>query len=213
VRLPRSSLFSYSMSLAAAPSSLVLRDSEALDVPAIHAIYAHHVLHGTSSFELEPPSLRQMQQRRQDVLALGLPYLVVERDGEVLGYAYASLYRPRPGYRFTVEDSIYLRDGSTGKGIGSQLLAALIERCEAGGWRQMVAVAGGASAASVALHQRHGFEMTGIFRAVGFKFGAWQDAALLQRALGDGNASLPAHEPGVHRDVAVASSAAEDRTQ
>ncbi|QEI06577.1 N-acetyltransferase [Pigmentiphaga aceris] len=182
---------------------LVLRDSEALDVPAIQAIYAHHVLHGTSSFEIDPPSLRQMQQRREEVLALGLPYLVVERDGEVVGYAYASLYRPRPGYRFTIEDSIYLRDGCTGQGIGSLLLAALIERCAQAGWRQMVAVAGGAGAASIALHKRHGFELTGILRAVGFKFGEWRDCALLQRSLGDGDASLPTHEAGARSDVEV----------
>jgi phosphinothricin acetyltransferase len=182
-------------------SSLVLRDSEALDVPAIQAIYAHHVLHGTSSFELEPPGLKQMQQRRQEVLARGLPYLVVERDGEVLGYAYATPYRPRPAYRFTVEDSVYVREGLAGQGIGSLLLAALIDRCAAGGWRQMIAVAGDASPASVGLHQRHGFELTGILRAVGFKFGAWRDTALLQRALGDGNQALPDREPGAPRDM------------
>jgi phosphinothricin acetyltransferase len=176
--------------------SLLLRDSDALDVPAIQAIYAHHVLHGTASFELEPPSLRQMQQRRQDVLAHGLPYLVVERGGEVMGYAYATPYRPRPAYRFTVEDSVYVREGCAGQGIGSMLLAGLIERCAAGGWRQMIAVAGDASPASVALHERQGFTLTGILRDVGFKFGAWRHTALLQRALGDGNGSLPSDDPG-----------------
>ena len=178
------------------PAVLHLRDSDPLDVPAIHAIYAHHVLHGTASFELEPPGLKQMQQRRQDVLAHGLPYLVVERDGEVVGYAYATPYRPRPAYRFTVEDSVYVREGCAGQGIGSMLLAGLIARCAAGGWRQMIAVAGDASPASVALHERHGFTLTGILRDVGFKFGAWRHTALLQRALGDGGASLPPDHPG-----------------
>jgi phosphinothricin acetyltransferase len=169
----------------------VLRDSEPRDLPAIQAIYAHHVLHGTSSFELEPPSLAQMRERRDAVLAHGLPFLVVEREGDVLGYAYATPYRPRPAYRFTVEDSVYVRDGLAGQGIGSMLLAGLIERCTAGGWRQMIAVAGDASPASVGLHERHGFTLTGVLRDVGFKFGQWRPTALLQRALGDGADSLP----------------------
>lgn len=182
-------------------SPLLLRDSVDTDVPFIQAIYAHHVLHGTASFELDPPTLEQMRQRRAEVLARGLPYLVVERDGELLGYAYATPYRPRPAYRFTVEDSVYVREGCAGRGIGSRLLDALIARCTAGGWRQMVAVAGDASAASIGLHQRHGFELTGILRAVGFKFGTWRDTALLQRSLGDGDASLPDREPGVQADT------------
>src|SRR5437868_2693782 len=120
----------------------ILRDALEADMPSVQSIYADHVLHGLASFELEPPTLAEMLRRRGDVLAAGLPYRVAELDGEVVGYGYATLYRPRPGYRFTVEDSIYIRDGMGGKGIGQHLLAELIEHCTLGGWRQMIAVIG-----------------------------------------------------------------------
>src|ERR1700712_504381 len=108
---------------------LILRDAHEDDMPTVQAIYAQHVIHGTASFELEPPTLEQMRQRRADVGGHGLPYLVAEREGEVVGYGYATLYRPRPAYRFTVEDSVYVREGMAGLGIGQALLSAVIQRC------------------------------------------------------------------------------------
>ena len=167
-----------------------IRESVDTDLPAIQAIYAHHVLHGTASFELVPPTVAQMMDRRADVLARGLPYLVADIEGQVTGYAYATLYRPRPAYRYTVEDSVYIRDDMMGHGLGTALLGALIERCTLGGWRQMLAIAGDANPASIALHVRHGFVLTGTFKAVGYKFGAWRDTALLQRELGAGSGPI-----------------------
>jgi phosphinothricin acetyltransferase len=161
-------------------------------MPSVQSIYADHVLHGLSSFELEPPTLAEMLRRRGDVLAAGLPYRVAELDGEVVGYGYATLYRPRPGYRFTVEDSIYIRDGMGGKGIGQHLLAELIEHCTLGGWRQMIAVIGNSeNLASRRLHERQGFRTVGVFESVGFKHGRWVDTVLMQRGLGEGAGSLP----------------------
>jgi phosphinothricin acetyltransferase len=120
----------------------VLRDSRDDDVPAIQAIYAHHVRHGTGSFELEPPSVDDMRARRADVLANGFPYLVAEADARVLGYAYANFFRTRPAYRFTVEDSVYVAEDARGTGIGRRLLATLVARCELAGCRQMIAIIG-----------------------------------------------------------------------
>ena len=167
--------------------TLLIRDSLEADVVAIQAIYAHHVLHGTASFELTPPTLEEMRQRRADVVAKDLPYLVAEQNGVVVGYAYVTLYRPRPAYRFTVEDSVYVQEGLAGQGIGSLLLAEIIKICTAKGYRQLMAVVGDASAASVSLHERHGFKLAGTFKAVGYKFGAWRDTAMLQRSLGEGD--------------------------
>lgn len=177
---------------APAPTAILIRDSRDADLPAIAAIYAHHVLHGTASFELEPPGPDALRERRAAVLAHGLPYLAAECGGTIVGYAYAAPYRPRPAYRHTVEDSVYVRAGHAGQGIGGKLLAALIERCAAGGWRQMLAVVGdSANTASVALHARHGFDMVGTFRSVGYKHGQWRDTVLMQRALGEGDATPP----------------------
>jgi len=174
------------------PDSLILRDACEEDMPAIQAIYAHHVIHGTASFELEPPTLVQMLQRRADVCANGLPYLVAERGGEVLGYGYATLYRPRPAYRFTVEDSVYVRDGMAGLGIGQALLGLIVQRCTEGGRRQMVAVIGNSeNLASIRLHERLGFRKVGVFESVGFKHGRWLDTVLMQRELGEGSGSVP----------------------
>jgi len=179
--------------MPASASPLVIRDSAAADIPAIAAIYAHHVQHGTASFELEPPSSDEMRARRDAVLAQRLPYLVAELDGELVGYAYATPYRPRPAYRYTVEDSVYVKPGKAGHGIGGRLLAALIERCGAGGWRQMLAVVGDSrNAASLALHASQGFHPAGTLRSVGYKFGEWRDTVLMQRALGDGDRGSPA---------------------
>jgi L-amino acid N-acyltransferase YncA len=172
---------------------LVIRPSNAADLPAMAAIYAHAVNHGTGTFELEPPSVDELAQRRSAVLANGWPWLVVEADA-VLGFAYANTFRPRPAYRFCVEDSIYLAPGTQGKGLGRLLLAELVARCEALGARQMLAVIGdSANVASVGVHRSLGFEHTGVFHAAGWKFGRWLDVVLMQRALGAGPTSDPAN--------------------
>lgn len=173
-----------------------LRDARPEDFPAIQALYAAHVLHGTASFEERPPTLDEMLARHRAVLDGGLPYLVaVEGEGgheRVLGYCYATPYRPRPAYRYTLENSVYVADGQGGRGIGKALLDALIERCERGPWRQMLAVIGDSgNAASIALHRRCGFAPVGTFASVGFKFGRWLDTVLMQRPLGPGDGSPP----------------------
>ena len=171
---------------------LILRDARESDMPAVQAIYAHHVIHGTASFELEPPTVEQMLQRRADICANGLPYLIAEREGEVVGYAYATLYRPRPAYRFTVEDSVYVREGMAGFGIGHALLAAVIQHCTDSGRRQMVAIIGNSeNSASIRLHARLGFRQVGVFESVGFKHGRWLDTVIMQRELGEGASTTP----------------------
>ncbi len=173
---------------------LTVRDSTPADVPAITAIYAHAVTHGCASFETEPPDAAEMARRRDAVLALGLPHLVALRGGDVVGYAYASTYRPRPGYRYTVENSIYVAPAAQRAGVGRALLPVLIARCTAAGKRQMIAVIGdSANEASIALHRAFGFADAGVLRSVGFKFGRWLDSVLMQRALGDGDATVPPH--------------------
>lgn len=170
-------------------STVTVRAAEAADLPALQAIYAHHVLHGFASFEEEPPPVEEMQSRWKKVLELGLPYLAAELDGAVVGYAYAGAYRPRPAYRFTIENSIYIRDGLAGRGVGKALLLELIARCSARPWRQMVAVIGDSdNHASIGLHRSCGFRLVGTFEAVGFKHGRWVDSVLMQRALGPGAA-------------------------
>lgn len=172
-----------------------VRDATADDVPAVVDIYTPQVLLHSATFEEVPPTVPEMAARRDGILAAGLPFLVAERDGAILGYAYAGPYRARPAYRHTVENSVYVREGLAGQGIGGALLAALVARCEAGPWRQMVAVIGDSgNAASIALHRRHGFAPVGTLRAVGFKHGRWVDTVLMQRALGAG-ATDPAPRP------------------
>ncbi|WP_089340458.1 GNAT family N-acetyltransferase [Burkholderia singularis] len=175
-------------STAPAPAHCVaVRDSVDPDLGAIHAIYAHHVLTGVASLEETPPAVDELRARRDAVLRHGLPYLVAEFDGQLAGYAYATPYRSRSAYRYAIEDSIYVADAHRGRGIGRALLAALIARCEAGPWRQMIAViADGGRGGSASLHRSLGFEPAGTLRAVGFKHGRWIDTALLQRPLGDG---------------------------
>ena len=170
-----------------------LRDAAEADIPAIAAIYAHHVLHGLASFEEVQPDAAEMRRRFAELRAKGMPYLVVaDAGGRVLGYAYAGPYRPRIGYRFTVEDSVYLAPDQGGRGLGRLMLAELIERCTAMGMRQMVAVIGDSgNAASIALHRALGFRPAGTLEAVGFKLGRWVDSVTMQRALGDGAATLP----------------------
>ncbi len=170
----------------------IIRDARDDDMPAVQAIYAQHVLTGIASFELQAPSLEEMRRRRGDVLSNGLPYLVAELAGEVVGYGYATLYRPRPAYGNTVEDSVYVKDGMGGRGIGQALLGEVIERCIANGRRQMVAVIGNSeNHGSIALHTRMGFRLVGVFESVGFKHGRWVDTVLMQRRLGDGADTLP----------------------
>jgi len=174
------------------PHNLLVRDASDSDMPAVQAIYAHHVIHGTASFELNPPTLEQMRQRRADVCAHGLPFLVAERDGELVGYGYATLYRPRPAYRFTVEDSVYVREDMSGMGVGQALLSGVIERCIDSGRRQMVAIIGNSeNLASIRLHERQGFRKVGVFESVGFKHGRWLDTVIMQRELGEGAGSTP----------------------
>ena len=173
-------------------STPIVRDSTAADMPAIQAIYAHHVMHGFASFEEAAPGVEELRSRRESVLALGLPYLVAELDGRVAGYCYAGPYRARAAYRYSLENSVYVREGLGGRGIGEALLRALIERCSAGPWRQMIAVIGdSANEPSIALHRKLGFRHVGTLEAVGFKFGRWVDSVLMQRALGEGSATLP----------------------
>jgi phosphinothricin acetyltransferase len=171
---------------------VTVRDATEADVAGVQAIYADHVLHGLATFEEVPPPVAEMSGRRKAVLELGLPYLVAELNGRVVGYSYATKYRPRPAYRYTVENSVYIEGGLGGKGIGTALLEQLIARCEAGPWRQMIAVIGdSANEGSIALHRRLGFQRMCTLPAVGFKFGRWVDSVLMQRALGAGSDTLP----------------------
>ena len=170
----------------------IVRDARETDMDRVQAIYAHYVQHALATFEEIAPGVDEMAARRRKSTDAGLPYLVAEAEGRILGYAYAGLYHARAAYRFTIEDSVYVADGLGGAGIGSALLENLIARCEAGPWRQMVAVVGdGENAGSVALHRRFGFEPVGVLRSVGYKFGRWVDVPLLQRALGAGGSSAP----------------------
>ena len=170
----------------------LIRPSVANDLPQITTIYGWNVLNGTGTFELEAPDLAEMTRRRDDVLGKGLPWLVAERDGQVLGYAYANHFRPRRAYRFCLEDSIYLADVARGQGLGKLLLAELLAQCEAQGARQMLAVIGdSANAGSIGVHRSLGFEHTGLLKASGWKFEAWRDVVIMQRALGAGASAAP----------------------
>jgi L-amino acid N-acyltransferase YncA len=173
--------------------SLLIRDSLAKDVPAITAIYGHAVLHGNASFELDPPDLADMARRREALLAAGFPYLVAEDDaGRIVGYSYAGIYCPRPGYRFTVENSVYVAPDCQGQGIGRALLPPLITRCEQACFRLMVAVIGdSANLASIRLHESCGFRHAGLLPAIGWKHGRWLDSVLMVRPLGPGASEPP----------------------
>ncbi|XEY21060.1 N-acetyltransferase family protein [Azospirillum sp. HJ39] len=177
-------------------SAIAVRASTDADIPAIAALYAGHVLHGTASFEEVPPDEAEMARRRADILARGLPYLVAECEGRLAGYAYAGLYRTRSAYRFTLENSVYVAEGMGRRGIGRALLLPLIEACEAAGYRRMVAVIGdSANQGSIGLHGACGFRPVGVLPAVGFKFGRWLDSVLMERPLGDGSSRLPTGLP------------------
>ena len=163
----------------------------------IAEIYGYHVHNGLASFELLAPSIDEMTQRRADVIARKCPYLVAEFDGRMVGYAYASLYRSRPAYRHTLEDSVYVHKDFAGRGIGKALLDALIEASAKSGARQMIAVIGdSANRGSIKLHAACGFKRTGTLKAVGFKFGKWVDSVIMQRDIGEGSRTLPAEREG-----------------
>jgi phosphinothricin acetyltransferase len=165
---------------------MVIRDAVESDMAAIRDIYAFHVLNGLATFEETAPDVAEMVRRLGAARDAGYPYLVAEHESAVVGYSYASAYRPRPAYRFTVEDSVYVADGLGGHGIGSALLAELIARCEAGPWQQMVAVIGNSgNSGSIGLHEKFGFTHVGTLRSVGFKLGQWVDTVLMQRPIGD----------------------------
>ena len=171
---------------------IIIRDSRPSDVPAICAIYGHSVRHGVASFEIEPPDELEIARRRDAILAGGFPYIVAEDDGKVVGYSYAGPYRPRPAYRFTVENSVYVAPDQQRKGIGRTLLPALIGRCEATGFRLMVAVIGDSeNYASIALHAAFGFQHAGLLPSVGWKHGRWLDSVLMVRPLGPGATTPP----------------------
>ncbi|MBN9459487.1 MAG: N-acetyltransferase [Bosea sp.] len=172
-----------------------IRPATPADIPAIAAIYTHAVLHGTASWELAPPDEAEMLRRLEATLTGGYPYLVAEGAGTVLGYAYAGAYRPRPAYRATVENSIYVAPAAQGTGLGGRLLEALMADCTNRGFRQMIAVIGdgtGASVGSRRLHEKAGFRLIGIAEKVGFKHGRWLDQMLMQKELGDGDRTPPA---------------------
>ena len=174
-----------------------IRPATEQDIPAVQEIYAHYVKLTTASFEDEPPTVAEMTARWNRVTARNLPYLVAVKGKTVVGYAYAAPFRERSGYRYTVEDSVYVAQDYIGRDVGNQLLVELIERCTVLDFRQMIAVIGDSTnAASLALHSRHGFFVIGALSSTCFKFGRWVDAVLMQRILGEGDTTLPAREPG-----------------
>lgn len=173
-------------------SSLIIRRAEISDLAMIAEIYAHAVENGVASFELEAPNLAEMEQRFRAITRNGYPYIVAESFNTVVGYAYANSYRPRPAYRWSVENSVYVAPHSHGTGVGRALLMRLIDDCEACGYRQMIAVIGGADhLPSIELHRSLGFEIAGQLTGVGWKHQQWQDSVIMQRALGNGDVSPP----------------------
>lgn len=177
--------------------TVYLRDISASDLEAITEIYREAVLSGTASYEIVPPERQEMATRLSSITGQGYPYIAAaDENGLLLGYAYASAFRTRPAYRWMVEDSIYLAPEARGKGIGTALLSELISRCTTLGFRQMVAVIGGAHPASIALHRSLGFEETGLLKGTGYKHGRWLDTMLMQRALGEGKNSDP--DPSIY---------------
>lgn len=170
-----------------------IRPSQAADMAAITAIYRHHVLKGTGTFEINPPSLEDMTARREDVLSKGLPYLVLENEGQVLGFAYCNWFKPRPAYRFSAEDSIYLAADTAGKGWGRMLLAELCQAAEKVGIRKLIAVIGDSgNAGSIGVHTSVGFKQVGIVSGCGWKFDRWLDIVMMEKAIGLGASQPPA---------------------
>ena len=170
----------------------IIRPSQPEDIPAISAIYTHHVLHGTGTFEIDPPSLTDMANRRADVLAKGLPYLVVTVGDKVLGFAYCNWFKPRPAYRFSAEDSIYLAPDAHGQGLGRALLTELAAQAEKAGVRKLIAVIGdSANTGSIGVHRSVGFSHVGILKSCGWKFDQWRDVVMMDKALGWGDTNAP----------------------
>jgi phosphinothricin acetyltransferase len=171
---------------------LLIRPSRDEDVVAITAIYAHHVLHGTGTFEMDPPSLADMAGRRADVLSKGLPWLVSEEGGQVTGFAYCNWFKPRPAYRFSAEDSIYIAPHAKGQGLGRALLAELCAQAERAGVRKLIAVIGdSANTGSIGVHRTNGFSHVGVLTSCGWKFDRWLDVVLMEKALGFGDTTSP----------------------
>ncbi|WGF88463.1 GNAT family N-acetyltransferase [Marinivivus vitaminiproducens] len=179
---------------------MLIRDAVEADMTAVQAIYAHHVLHGLATFEEQPPLVEEMIARYSAIRRQRLPFLVAVAEGRVVGYSYATLYRPRPAYRHTIENSVYVAPGAERRGVGRALLEALIGRAESGPWRQMIAVIGNSdNAGSIGLHRALGFEHAGTLRSVGFKLGHWVDTVLMQRPLGPGDAASPSETQATAR--------------
>lgn len=175
----------------------ILRPSQEPDLPAITAIYGHHVLHGSGTFETEPPTLADMRARRAEVLARHLPFLVAEEGGHIVGFAYCNWFKPRPAYRFSAEDSIYLAPDAHRRGLGRALLAELAAQAQAAGVRKLIAVIGdSANAGSIGVHRSVGFEQVGVLKSCGWKFERWLDVVLMEKTLGAGS-SLPPQSTGV----------------
>ncbi len=176
---------------------MIVRDAASADADSLSAIYGDAVLHGFGTFEEDPPSAAEMDTRRCAIQDQGLPYLVAEMDGRILGFAYAGPFRPRAAYRYTLEDSVYVSPQAKGKGVGRAVLSAVISACEALGVRQLMAVIGDKeNAGSIGLHSALGFEQTGTSRSVGFKHGRWVDVVYMQKALNGGDTLVPSG-PGV----------------
>jgi phosphinothricin acetyltransferase len=174
---------------------LIIRPSIDADLPAITAVYAHHVLTGTGTFEVDPPNVDDMRSRRADVLSKGLPWLVVVEDETVLGYAYCNWFKPRPAYRFSAEDSIYLSPEAAGKGLGRMLLAELMAQAQRAGVRKLIAVIGdSANAGSIAVHKSAGFQDVGVLKSCGWKFDKWLDVVLMDKTLGEADSSSPTQD-------------------
>lgn len=173
-------------------SAVDIRPAHEGDLAAIAAIYGHHVTHGLASFEVDPPPVDEMRKRFDAITSAGYPYFAAQDGDRLVGYAYASAFRTRPAYRYTVEDSVYIDPACTGRGIGRRLLQTVIDACTRAGYRQMIAVIGdSANAGSIGLHRACGFERMFVFTGTGFKHGRWVDTVFMQRALGDGDRTLP----------------------
>ena len=169
-----------------------IRPSREDDLSGITALYAHHVLHGTGTFETDPPTEAEMAARRADVLGRGLPHLVMTDGNRLLGFAYCQWFKPRPAYRFSAEDSIYLQPEASGKGLGRELLSALVTQAESAGIRKLIAVIGdSANAGSIGVHRSLGFAPVGVIQSCGWKFGRWLDIVLMEKPLGAGDATAP----------------------
>ena len=187
---------------ASGPVKVRIRPALESDMPGVQEIYTHYVRLTTASFEEDPPTVAEMTARWQRVQSRGLPYLVAMKGNKLAGYAYAAPFRERSGYRYTIEDSIYVSEDFLGRNVGNALLTELIERCTALGFRQMVAVIGDSTnAASLAIHSRHGFFVVGALSSTCFKFGRWVDAVLMQRILGEGDTTIPPGQPGRRKRV------------